>query len=95
MAEAEAMIEPFESGQVRESENGRIISYGTSSYGYDVRCADEFKIFNSENVSELDPKKDNYVYFTDIKADSFLIPPNSFILANSTFSTSPTSPRFS
>ena len=47
MASTEGMIEPFEPGQIRESENGRIISYGTSSYGYDVRCADEFKIFTN------------------------------------------------
>ena len=45
MAEQQGMIEPFESGQVREVDGHRIISYGTSSYGYDVRCADEFKIF--------------------------------------------------
>ena len=45
MAEQEGMISPFEPGQVREDENGRMISYGTSSYGYDVRCSNEFKIF--------------------------------------------------
>ncbi|MGR9037869.1 MAG: dCTP deaminase, partial [Gammaproteobacteria bacterium] len=45
MAVQHRMIEPFESGQVRDSEQGRVISYGTSSYGYDVRCSDEFKIF--------------------------------------------------
>ncbi|HNJ74379.1 MAG TPA: dCTP deaminase, partial [Pseudomonadales bacterium] len=47
MAQDEGMISPFEPGQVREQQGRRIISYGTSSYGYDVRCADEFKIFTN------------------------------------------------
>ena len=66
MAESEAMIEPFESGQVRESENGRIISYGTSSYGYDVRCANEFKIFTNINSAIVDPKNFDDESFVDI-----------------------------
>ena len=45
MAEQHGMIEPFEAGQVRQANGQRIVSYGTSSYGYDIRCADEFKIF--------------------------------------------------
>ncbi len=49
MAQQHGMIEPFESGQIRDSEKGRVISYGTSSYGYDVRCSDEFKIFANIN----------------------------------------------
>ena len=49
VAQSEGMIEPFEPGQVRSNESGRIVSYGTSSYGYDVRCADEFKIFTNIN----------------------------------------------
>ena len=49
MAEQQGMIDPFEAGQMRENGNGRMISYGTSSYGYDVRCADEFKIFTNIN----------------------------------------------
>jgi len=57
MAESQAMIEPFESGQVRVGNNNdRIVSYGTSSYGYDVRCADEFKIFTNINHAVVDPK---------------------------------------
>ena len=56
MALEQGMIEPFESGQVREADSGRIISYGTSSYGYDVRCADEFKIFTNINSAVVDPK---------------------------------------
>ena len=54
-AEAEGMIEPFEAGQVRENDEGRIVSYGTSSYGYDVRCSDEFKIFTNINSAIVDP----------------------------------------
>ncbi|HHH13165.1 MAG TPA: dCTP deaminase, partial [Thiolapillus brandeum] len=56
MAEEHGMIEPFEPGQMRESHYGRMISYGTSSYGYDVRCADEFKIFTNINSAVVDPK---------------------------------------
>lgn len=81
MAETEAMIEPFEAGQIRESDNGRIISYGTSSYGYDVRCADEFKIFTNINSAIVDPKHFDEDSFVDLKADVCIIPPNSFALA--------------
>jgi dCTP deaminase len=75
------MIEPFEAGQVRESEHGRIISYGTSSYGYDVRCSDEFKIFTNINSAIVDPKDFSENSFVDVKADVCIIPPNSFALA--------------
>ncbi|MCZ6578310.1 MAG: dCTP deaminase [Gammaproteobacteria bacterium] len=81
MAETEAMIEPFESGQVRESDNGRIISYGTSSYGYDVRCANEFKIFTNINSAIVDPKNFDDSSFVDVQSDVCIIPPNSFALA--------------
>ena len=81
MAETEAMIEPFESGQVRESDNGRIISYGTSSYGYDVRCANEFKIFTNINSAIVDPKNFDDNSFVDVQSDVCIIPPNSFALA--------------
>jgi len=81
MASAEGMIEPFEPGQVRESANGRIISYGTSSYGYDVRCADEFKIFTNINSAIVDPKNFSDDSFVDIQSDVCIIPPNSFALA--------------
>ncbi|MGO1503277.1 MAG: dCTP deaminase, partial [Marinobacter sp.] len=47
MSEQHGMIEPFESGQVRDTDKGKVISYGTSSYGYDVRCSNEFKIFTN------------------------------------------------
>lgn len=57
MAQAHGMIEPFEAGQVREPQAGnKVISYGTSSYGYDVRCSDEFKIFTNVHSVTVDPK---------------------------------------
>ncbi len=77
----QGMIEPFESGQVRDSEQGRVISYGTSSYGYDVRCSDEFKIFTNINSAIVDPKNFDPNSFVDVKSDVCIIPPNSFALA--------------
>lgn len=56
MAQEKGMIEPFEPNQVRRVNNQPIVSYGTSSYGYDVRCADEFKIFTNINSTIVDPK---------------------------------------
>ncbi len=81
MAEQQGMIEPFESGQVRDSGHGRVISYGTSSYGYDVRCSDEFKIFTNINSAIVDPKDFDSNSFVDVKSDVCIIPPNSFALA--------------
>lgn len=81
MAEQYGMISPFEANQVRENENGRVISYGTSSYGYDVRCADEFKIFTNINSAIVDPKNFDPNSFVDVKSDVCIIPPNSFALA--------------
>ena len=81
MASEHGIIEPFEPGQVRHTENGRVISYGTSSYGYDIRCADEFKIFTNINSAIVDPKNFDSNSFVDIKADVCIIPPNSFALA--------------
>ncbi len=75
------MITPFEQGQVTSDENNKRISYGTSSYGYDVRCADEFKIFTNINSSIVDPKNFDPESFVDIKSDVCIIPPNSFCLA--------------
>ena len=66
MAENHGMIEPFESGQVRENGHGRMISYGTSSYGYDVRCADQFKIFTNINSAVVDPKAFDENSFVDL-----------------------------
>ena len=81
MAAEHGMIEPFEAGQVRENGSGKIVSYGTSSYGYDVRCADEFKIFTNINSSIVDPKAFDSKSFVDFKGDCCIIPPNSFALA--------------
>ena len=64
------MIEPFEAGQVRTANGGRIVSYGTSSYGYDVRCADEFKIFTNINSTIVDPKNFDEGSFVDFRAMS-------------------------
>jgi len=81
MAQEHNMITPFEPGQVREGENGKMISYGTSSYGYDVRCSDEFKIFTNINSAVVDPKNFDENSFVDVKSDVCIIPPNSFALA--------------
>jgi dCTP deaminase len=81
MAEGHKMIEPFERGQVREASGAKIVSYGTSSYGYDVRCSDEFKIFTNINSTIVDPKNFDEKSFVDLKSDVCIIPPNSFALA--------------
>jgi len=81
MAQEHGLIEPFAPRQVRENEGGRIISYGTSSYGYDVRCAREFKIFTNINSTIVDPKRFDEKSFVDVAADVCIIPPNSFALA--------------
>jgi dCTP deaminase len=71
------MIEPFEDRQVRQG----VISYGLSSYGYDIRVADEFKVFTNINSTVVDPKNFDNRSFVDVKADVCIIPPNSFALA--------------
>jgi dCTP deaminase len=80
---AQGMIEPFVGDQVRDAGTGagRVISYGVSSYGYDVRCADEFKIFTNVHSATVDPKNFDVSSFVDIKGDYCVIPPNSFALA--------------
>lgn len=84
MAREEGMIEPFESGQVRTNAHGeKIVSYGVSSYGYDLRLSDEFKVFTNVYNSIVDPKEFTEDSFVDIRAPSCLIPPNSFALARS------------
>ena len=75
------IIEPFEPHQIRESNNTRIISYGTSSYGYDIRCSNEFKIFTNINSAIVDPKNFDANSFVDVRSDICIIPPNSFALA--------------
>ncbi len=81
MAAEYKMIEPFEPGQVKEVDGRKVVSYGTSSYGYDVRCADEFKLFTNVYSAIVDPKKFDAKSFVDMKADHVIIPPNSFALA--------------
>jgi dCTP deaminase len=81
MATSQDMINPFSATQVRHNETARIVSYGTSSYGYDVRCANEFKIFTNINSAIVDPKAFDPNSFVDLKADICIIPPNSFVLA--------------
>ncbi|MCH8327935.1 MAG: dCTP deaminase [Candidatus Marinimicrobia bacterium] len=79
MAREEGMIEPFEQGQMREGK----ISHGVSSYGYDLRVADEYKIFTNVNNSIIDPKNFDLGSFIDFKGDVCIVPPNSFALARS------------
>ncbi|MGP9766735.1 dCTP deaminase [Halomonas sp. AOP13-D3-9] len=81
MAKSDAMIEPFEAEQVRYVNDQRVISYGTSSYGYDVRCSDEFKVFTNIHSAIVDPKAFDAKSFVDIQGDVCIIPPNSFALA--------------
>ncbi len=82
MAREQGMIEPFSPEQVRVSVGHKIVSYGTSSYGYDVRCADEFKIFTNINSTIVDPKSFDEKSFVDFKGPVCIIPPNSFALAS-------------
>ncbi|MDH3977867.1 MAG: dCTP deaminase [Gammaproteobacteria bacterium] len=81
MAQEHGMIEPFEAGQVRHNGDHKIVSYGTSSYGYDVRCSSEFKVFTNINSAVVDPKAFDENSFVDKDGDSCIIPPNSFALA--------------
>ncbi|MCL4108885.1 UNVERIFIED_CONTAM: hypothetical protein GTU68_008080 [Idotea baltica] len=76
------MIEPFEPDQVRYDGDRRLISYGTSSYGYDVRCSREFKVFTNINSATVDPKNFDEGSFVDVVSDVCVIPPNSFALAS-------------
>ncbi len=80
MADTHGLIEPFEK-QVRYVGDQRVISYGVSSYGYDVRCANEFKVFTNVNSAIIDPKDFPEESFVDIESDVCIIPPNSFALA--------------
>ena len=77
MAREERMIEPFEEGKAREG----VISYGVSSYGYDIRVADEFKIFTNVYSAVVDPKNFDTASMVDYQGDVCIIPPNSFVLA--------------
>src|SRR5512142_740254 len=79
MSKEHDMINPFSEKQVREG----VISYGLSSYGYDLRVADEFKIFTNVNSTTVDPKKFDERSFVNITSDVCIVPPNSFALARS------------
>lgn len=81
MAEQHKMIEPFESNQIRNIDGKKVISYGLSSYGYDLRVGDEFMVFTNLNNSIVDPKRFDKKAFVHVKGDHCIIPPNSFALA--------------
>ena len=82
MSKEVEMINPFSENQIRVDKNGvKLISYGVSSYGYDVRCSDEFKVFTNINSAIVDPKSFDEKSFVDITSDVCVIPPNSFALA--------------
>jgi dCTP deaminase len=82
MAIEEGMIEPFVDSQVKSIENQKIVSYGLSSYGYDVRVGNRFKVFTNVHNSIVDPKNFTEDAFVDIEGDYCIIPPNSFALAS-------------
>lgn len=81
MCESHSMIAPFSETQVRLNNNNKIISYGLSSYGYDARVSNEFKIFTNINSSIVDPKNFDQYSLVDRETDVCIIPPNSFALA--------------
>ena len=82
MSNNHEMIQPFSEDQIRMDENGnKLISYGVSSYGYDVRCSNEFKVFTNIHSAIVDPKSFDEKSFVDITSDVCIIPPNSFALA--------------
>ena len=84
LAVEQHMIEPFVERQVRQLDNGqRVISYGLSSYGYDLRVADEFKVFTNVFNTVVDPKNFDDKSFVDLQTDVCIVPPNSFALARS------------
>lgn len=84
MSLSHGMIDPFIDGQVRNTEAGnRLISYGLSSYGYDLRVSDEFKVFTNVFNTVVDPKQFDDRSFVDLKTDVCIVPPNSFALARS------------
>ena len=83
LAQNHSMIEPFEPNQVKtDSDQNKIISYGLSSFGYDARLSDEFKIFTNINSSMVDPKNFDQYSFVERKSDVCIIPPNSFALGH-------------
>ena len=84
MAVEKGMIEPFVDGQIKQNEDGsRVVSYGLSSYGYDLRVSDEFKVFTNVFNTMIDPKAFDEKSFVDMQTDACIVPPNSFALARS------------
>lgn len=83
MAREHQMIEPFEDRQVKVADGKRVISYGLSSYGYDLRVGPKFKLFTNIYTSLVDPKNFQEDSFVDIEGEYCIIPPNSFALAMS------------
>ncbi len=83
MAIQHKMIEPFSDRQVRQEEGKQIISFGLSSYGYDLRVAEEFKVFTNVYNTIIDPKNFQQNAFVDICGPTCIVPPNSFALARS------------
>ena len=82
MAEEHGMIAPYEPSLVRQVNGQKIVSYGTSSYGYDIRCADEFRVFTNINSTIVDPKNFDPQSFVEVSGKGYcVIPPNSFALA--------------
>lgn len=82
MSEQQGMIQPYVQDQVKRDQSGnKMISYGTSSYGYDVRCANEFKVFTNIHSAIVDPKSFDEKSLVTIESDVCIIPPNSFALA--------------
>ncbi len=82
MVQEKGMIDPFEPNQIRTNNGKRLISYGTSSYGYDVRCSNEFKVFTNINSATVDPKNFDESSFVNFVGEECVIPPNSFPLAS-------------
>ena len=82
MAGENNMISPFEPDQIKSLAGNKVISYGTSSYGYDVRCSSMFKVFTNINSAVVDPKNFDTNSFVDYEGDTRIIPPNSFALAS-------------
>ena len=82
MAGENNMISPFEPDQIKSLAGNKVISYGTSSYGYDVRCSSMFKVFTNINSAVVDPKNFDKNSFVDFEGDTCIIPPNSFALAS-------------
>jgi dCTP deaminase len=91
---AKGMIEPFEAGQVKERDGKRVVSYGTSSYGYDIRCSAEFKIFTNINSTIVDPKHFDEKNFVDYRGDVCIIPPNSFARCGIIVNVTPLEPEW-